>query len=37
MNDLPKADSADIHTRLLNESETITRVHYKILAMSWAG
>ena len=23
--------------RFLNESETITRVHYKILAMSWAG
>jgi MFS family permease len=34
---LPSSSNADFHPKLLNESESITSVHYHILGMSWAG
>ena len=37
MSDLPFSSSPDSQSRLLNECETLTSRHYKILAMSWAG
>jgi MFS family permease len=37
MTGLPASVSLGLQPRLLNESEKITPIHYKILAMSWAG
>ncbi|MCX6285052.1 MAG: hypothetical protein NTW31_12555, partial [Bacteroidetes bacterium] len=37
MTGIPVSDLQGLQPKLLNESLTITRVHYKILGMSWAG
>jgi MFS family permease len=37
MNDIPPAPVPETPPKLLNESETITPVHRRILTLSWAG